>query len=117
MAGYSVFHRRLGSAKERSCVVCGNPADQWAYNNAGVEELISKEGLRYSENPSDYQPMCYSHHIKMDAEYRLGDTCPQGHSRAEYEIRDKYGWRQCKRCHNDRANLARKRRAESSPVV
>lgn len=66
---YSAAHKRIyvkrGLAKHSDCVDCGNTAAQWALVHT-AKSLITKDGLRYSANPDDYQPMCVSCHQRYD---------------------------------------------------
>lgn len=66
---YVSVHRKLrrvrGRAPDHPCFGgCGNPAEQWAYQRAEATQFY--EGFPYSEDLSDYEPMCRSCHRKMD---------------------------------------------------
>jgi hypothetical protein len=67
---YGAAHDRvrasLGSARRHTCVACGEPADDWAYNHADPEEKTSPDGYPYSVNPQHYQPMCVPCHRHFD---------------------------------------------------
>jgi hypothetical protein len=57
-----------GSASDRTCIACGNPARDWAYQyTAGDAELVNEKGTRYSENFEDYAPMCRRCHFTFDS--------------------------------------------------
>jgi hypothetical protein len=106
-------HNRLektrGKASAHRCVACGNQAADWAYNNAGSDERVSKWG-RYSLNLDDYSPMCRSCHIKLDT--ALITECPQGHAYEGRNLIIKQGKRACRTCANAKRNAARRRRRE-----
>lgn len=76
---YSTAHKRVatdrGRAADHPCSnQCGNQADSWAYRGGAELELIEerpsnhiKKTVRYSANPADYDPMCWSCHARKDA--------------------------------------------------
>lgn len=64
-----------GRAAEYACSWCARPARQWALVGTGT--LV--DGLPYSDDPADYQPMCVRCHNRMDAGWLDADTCPRGH--------------------------------------
>lgn len=115
---YEGVHRRLrnklGSAKLHLCVLCGGGADQWAYNNAAENELVDSRGRRFSQDMSDYQPMCFSCHIRFD---NKNTSCPQGHEfTPENTCYDSRGHRRCRACKNARARAFRRAKRLSTPV-
>lgn len=75
--GYDAAHRRihrtLGAATRFTCVECGAPANEWAYQGGDPDELITQPelrkehpNLRYSVNAEFYAPMCRPCHRRMD---------------------------------------------------
>lgn len=69
-AMHSRINHRLGLARRRPCVDCGQPARQWSYDHSDPDELTSPTGLEYSTDPDHYQPRCRECHDKFDAKYR-----------------------------------------------
>lgn len=79
---YSTVHRKRipkerGSASDRSCVVCGKSARQWALNHSASNLRFAKYGnvLRpFSVDPHDYDPLCVPCHRGADIKggYRRG---------------------------------------------
>lgn len=74
---YSSAHRRVaakrGPAREHPCSNCGGEAHSWAYRGGSPMELIEerpdsliKKTVRYSPDPDDYDPMCWSCHARKD---------------------------------------------------
>lgn len=67
--GYHAVHARLrrtlGKAAEHACT-CGQPAHDWAYDNADPDEKVTEDGQRYSVDPARYAPRCRSCHLKLD---------------------------------------------------
>ena len=69
---YKAVHRRImiskGKASEYLCIACGDPAQDWALIEERVKELVycEDEGWPYSYDINDYEPMCKSHHKRMD---------------------------------------------------
>lgn len=65
---YGGIHARLraqrGPARSFDCVVCLNPADEWAY--VGTRGGI----LPHGDTVDDYAPMCRKHHREHDQESR-----------------------------------------------
>jgi hypothetical protein len=79
--GYRAAHARiassLGKATDHACVRCSQPAAEWAYAHDDPDEITAlhrvwgkARTVRYSVNPSHYQPMCRSCHIRFDHESR-----------------------------------------------
>jgi hypothetical protein len=68
--GYDAAHkrirRRIGPAATRSCCLCGQRADEWAYMGTDPEELTTATGLRYSLKVEHYSPACRPCHRAMD---------------------------------------------------
>jgi len=56
------LHREHGPAHEYKCK-CGKQAKDWAFIGKG----------EYTDNRSDYQPMCRSCHVKMDGHCKNGN--------------------------------------------
>lgn len=80
---YDRIHVRLqrerGNAKDKFCIWCGTPAHDWALQNA--------EGRKYSEDLSDYAPMCRPCHLKLDWSARWGNpTYRERRSEASREM-------------------------------
>lgn len=70
---YRAMHQRVraarGSATAHTCVRCGRPAKQWAYDHADPDErLVEYQDLLVpiSTKTDHYQPMCVSCHKRMD---------------------------------------------------
>lgn len=75
---YASAHKRVtaarGRAKGHDCLVCGSRATAWAYRGDSPNEQTEwrEEGefktglLRYSPDPDDYDPLCWSCHIRKD---------------------------------------------------
>lgn len=76
---YSTAHRRVsshrGPARDHQCSNgCGRPADSWAYRGGSPLEQVEerptnhiKKVVRFSPDPADYDPMCWSCHARKDA--------------------------------------------------
>lgn len=66
---YRAAHNHLrsarGNASDHKCS-CGEPAVEWAFQHVSSGVLLDPDGRAYSDNPSDYSPMCLSHHRKYD---------------------------------------------------
>lgn len=114
MTRYSYAHERVrrirGSASDYLCVLCEGQAQEWAYDyrSADPEKALVWENLTYSQDPSEYVPMCHSCHVRFDK----GDHCNAGH---EYTPENTYlyrGHRYCKICRS----AARQRFRERVPV-
>lgn len=69
--GYFTIHDRVrrayGRASDRTCIDCGVPAQQWAYDHSGRDERRSSTGLLFSLNVDAYQPMCIPCHRELDS--------------------------------------------------
>ncbi len=78
---YKSAHRRIssrrGPAREHPCIICDGEAHAWAYRGGSDKELTQEAGpghrfkkadgiLRYSPDPDDYDPMCWSCHARKD---------------------------------------------------
>lgn len=74
---YESAHRRVknarGKASENPCSEgCGRPAVDWAYNHKDPDERIGRTGPNnrteapYSVDPSYYDPLCRSCHMRRD---------------------------------------------------
>lgn len=81
---YSAIHNRLyrtlGSAKNKTCILCDDRAREWAYVGNSPFEMIGenqrKEPRLFSPRMVDYVPMCKSCHNKHDRkckENRMND--------------------------------------------
>lgn len=83
---YVSAHRRVaaerGPAREHPCANCQGEAHSWAYRGGSDKELTQAAGpnhrfkpadgiLRYSPDPADYDPMCWSCHARKDLAERL----------------------------------------------
>lgn len=75
--GYRSVHRALvrqyGPASSHTCP-CGQPAQDWALQPT-LNPLFRDERGTYSEDPSDYKPMCKFCHRRLDRESYI----PSGH--------------------------------------
>lgn len=69
---YSGAHQRVNSVRGRAdaqtCSDCGHPAAHWSYNRSGVAESIDDRGIRYSSDPTQYDPRCVPCHKRFDLE-------------------------------------------------
>lgn len=67
--------RERGPARNHTCVECGKPADEWAYQHTGETQYgktsdgVNWDSLPYSEDLNDYAPMCRSCHRRLDKTY------------------------------------------------
>lgn len=70
---YSAIHSRLaatrGSARKQRCTDCGGRAEQWSYDHAGPDELVSALGHAYSIDLDHYDARCCSCHRVFDASH------------------------------------------------
>lgn len=66
---YQGAHKRVwrafGKASEFTCVECGAPAAEWAYDHEDPDELVWR-GLPYSASIYHYVPMCKPCHTRFD---------------------------------------------------
>lgn len=81
MNAHHEVYRIRGSAKDQTCVRCGDPANEWAYLHP------EREGGRHSDNPEDYAAMCWSCHRRFDWQYREPDARKK-HTARMQEVRD-----------------------------
>lgn len=110
--GYRIMHETLrrehGSAVGRPCAApgCRRLADGWGlvgdathYGEKGGDGKL----VRWSTDPNDYAPLCYSHNAQLD---RGGDWqhCPRGHYRLTFGADPDGG---CRGCRRDRARARR----------
>jgi len=67
---YSGLHYRIraerGPASQHSCADCGRQAADWSYDNTGIDEKVSEEGLLYSTDITQYSPRCKPCHRIFD---------------------------------------------------
>jgi hypothetical protein len=70
---YRGAHKRIertwGKARNHSCLGCGGPASQWAYDYTDPDErseIVSGKPMAYSQWPEFYMPMCSSCHLTKD---------------------------------------------------
>lgn len=75
---YSTAHQRVratyGAAKNYLCKWCGERAHAWAYDHTDPNQLLhqgvglwaNKSPVPYSPDPSRYDPLCRSCHVKRD---------------------------------------------------
>lgn len=73
---YMAVHQRLrrerGPAREYACHICGQPADQWAYDRMDLHAVIGEtkygrgDARPYSTDLAHYVPMCQSCHTRLD---------------------------------------------------
>lgn len=113
MSGYMRVHMRLrrtfGPAKTRTCP-CGAQAREWAYISSPNEQIDPANGLRYSDDLSDYKALCKPCHERFDKP--VITHCPHGHAYVDSNILIEKGThRVCKTCKYAayRARYARKR--------
>lgn len=76
---YHATHKRIrqvrGSASEQPCIMCGKPAEHWAYRGnsqreqAGWENAEKTQFALWSSDPADYDPLCAQDHRQSDAAY------------------------------------------------
>lgn len=81
--GYGAAHSRVRSAKgpasRHVCVDCGEPSEEWAYDNADPGEIrapmdsLLGPGCLYSTDPAHYQPMCKKCHMRFDRDRRINE--------------------------------------------
>jgi hypothetical protein len=86
---YDAIHRRLsrerGRAADHPCTRCGAQAAEWALQ--GDSELVDG-GLRYSENPGDYAPMCRSCHRILDQSFDVRNLGAVGAAAIVQKLKD-----------------------------
>ncbi|GAA4053526.1 hypothetical protein [Agromyces indicus] len=78
---YKTAHARVraerGLASNYSCVECGEPAAEWAYDGFSPDEQIDyvtfttdagidRRLMLWSPNPADYSPLCWLDHVRRD---------------------------------------------------
>lgn len=73
VVSYNGVHNRLvrerGDASAHPCGMdCGRQAKHWAYDYSDPEPLMSKIGLPYSLDLSNYWPLCPNCHYRSDKE-------------------------------------------------
>lgn len=79
--GYAAAHERVyktkGPASAQICFVCGGQAQQWAYQHWSPNEVTGPVPSRgkvwtatWSTDPDDYEAMCRTCHLRMDAAIR-----------------------------------------------
>jgi hypothetical protein len=71
--GYGTAHERVrkafGSATEKPCADCAEPAAEWSYDHRDPDELIEPDDPKrkpYSAKIEHYQPRCLPCHWRMD---------------------------------------------------
>lgn len=104
--GYQRMHemlaREFGSAVGRPCVApgCTRLADGWGLvgeaTHYGEKNVGGTQIVRWSNDPKDYSPLCYSHNAQLD---HGGDwlMCPRGHVRITWGADPDGGCRGCRR--------------------
>lgn len=78
VVGYRGAHMRVlaarGPASDHWCVSgCGDPASDWAYDNADPDERVATHNgsrVRYSLDPARYRPLCRRCHRRFDGTHR-----------------------------------------------
>lgn len=66
---HETLKQRYGPASDLVCP-CGKPAQEWAYQFTGEQELRDADGRRpHSTDPADYAAMCRSCHVRFDLEH------------------------------------------------
>ena len=83
MSAYSTAHSAVeiefGKASDYSCVDCGKPAQEWAFN--GKEPRVQgKNGLWFSTDINNYDPKCRPCHRGKDYSRT---HCPKKHEYTE----------------------------------
>lgn len=73
---YTQAHRRVrrqrGVPAEHECADCGTTAEEWSYTGGCPNELTApKWGVKYSPDPSRYEPRCVRCHRKRDVQLLL----------------------------------------------
>lgn len=104
--GYRIMHemlrREFGSAVGRPCAApgCRRLADGWGLvgeaSHFGEKGADESKIVRWSNDPNDYAPLCYSHNAQLD---HGGDwlMCPSGHVRITWGVDPDGGCRGCRR--------------------
>lgn len=82
---YSAAHDHVrttfGPASRWPCVLCHQPADDWAMMNDSPRAQRSG-GYRWSEDPGDYMPLCDAHHRQYDVTWRRWESAETEEERA-----------------------------------
>lgn len=80
---YRALHKRLararGKADQYTCVDCGRPAQQWAYDNTDPNPRESMQNgslVQFSNDLNRYQPMCRRCHKNHDNNDRVSSGRP-----------------------------------------
>jgi hypothetical protein len=106
-APYTAVHLKLrdhrGRARDQRCVDCGEPAQQWSYDHADPNELLTPTGLEYSADLAHYDPRCNACHRTFDQQHRRSGIPRLQQLAAELEpqIREAIHHREKARKHND----------------
>lgn len=72
MAVHQRVNRERGPARRHQCHICGDRADQWAYDRLDLYALIGEtksgrgDARPYSLDAKHYIPLCYSCHTRID---------------------------------------------------
>lgn len=115
--GYQRMHEMLanefGSAVGRPCVApgCARLADGWGLigeaTHYGEKHVGGTAIVRWSNDPNDYAPLCYSHNAQLD---HGGDwlMCPRGHVRITWGVTGKGECRGCSRERSREYHAARR---------
>lgn len=97
----------FGSATKYTCIQCGGPAGEWAYDGTDPSERedIAQGRYRvvYSVWPEFYMPMCTKCHRTMDcaARFLRREACTHGHELTPentYTRPSRPRTRECKTC-------------------
>lgn len=99
---HEMFAREFGSAVGRPCVApgCTRLADGWGLvgeaTHYGEKNVGGTQIVRWSNDPKDYAPLCYSHNAQLD---HGGDwlMCPRSHVRITWGADPDGGCRGCRR--------------------
>ena len=112
LRSYIGVHNKLaaerGSARSQACVRCGKPAREWAYVNDSPDEIVDRQGRKFSPNLDDYQPMCFGCHRRFDK--AVITHCPKGHEYAGENLILDQSKRKCRTCVYARNARRRKER-------
>lgn len=119
-SGYRRMHdmlvREYGSAVGRPCFApgCRRLADGWGLvgeaSHYGEKDVGGTKIVRWSTDPKDYAPLCFSHNAQLDGG---GDWqhCPKGHYRLTWGVDVKS---ECVGCRRERLR-EHKRRLRAAP--
>ncbi len=96
MATHNRLRRVRGRAQTFACI-CGEQAQEWAYNECSSNEVIDDQGRRYSLNLDDYFALCGPCHRRYDKAINI-ERCPAGHEYVGHNVFLDSGKRKCRTC-------------------